>query len=289
MSTTDERRVDLDDPAFTAAVIVGAEARPANRSLGAVGSIHDDATAEQLGFRGGTVAGNVHLDHFGPLVVERFGREWFERGVLSMYFHTPTTHREPVLAIVERGGGDTARAWVTTPTGDVVASGDAGVGPCRTTLDERDRRPVTDVAALELIADLPVGRRLDAGTTAMSIDRQRELLARDDLMTAPIEWYADASPWGPPLACPSVLVDMLWAPFERRLRGLVGPAVGMYGAIEIRHVAGPVLAGVDYELSGVIETVSRSPRSEIFWARTTAAGDHGTVAELVMMIRLLPT
>ena len=31
------------------------------------GSIHDQATAEKLGFRGGTVAGSNHMDLFPPL------------------------------------------------------------------------------------------------------------------------------------------------------------------------------------------------------------------------------
>ena len=31
------------------------------------GSIHDDATATELGFRGGTVAGDIHMNQFPPV------------------------------------------------------------------------------------------------------------------------------------------------------------------------------------------------------------------------------
>ena len=34
------------------------------------GSIHDDATASKLGFRGGTVAGDIHMNQFPPVLVK---------------------------------------------------------------------------------------------------------------------------------------------------------------------------------------------------------------------------
>ena len=40
-------------------VLAGPVRRPDNIAKAAKGSIHDDATAQQLGFRGGTVAANA--------------------------------------------------------------------------------------------------------------------------------------------------------------------------------------------------------------------------------------
>ena len=37
------------------------------------GSIHDDITAWELGFRGGTVPGNVYMSQFPPMLVKLFG------------------------------------------------------------------------------------------------------------------------------------------------------------------------------------------------------------------------
>lgn len=69
-----------------------------NGSVNAKGSIHDDATATNLGLRGGTVAGSIHMDLFGPLLLEVFGDGWWETGNLSLYFKNATTDREPVQA-----------------------------------------------------------------------------------------------------------------------------------------------------------------------------------------------
>ena len=35
------------------------------------GSIHDDTTAEKLGFRGGTVPGDVHMNQFPPMLLDK--------------------------------------------------------------------------------------------------------------------------------------------------------------------------------------------------------------------------
>ena len=79
-----------------AGVLVGPFRAPANLAADVRGSIHDDATAQKLGFRGGTVAGSVHMQQFPPLLVRAFGPEWFETGTISTYFRNATTHGEPV-------------------------------------------------------------------------------------------------------------------------------------------------------------------------------------------------
>jgi hypothetical protein len=264
---------------------IGPVRTPANRSIDAAGSIHDDATAQRLGFRGGTVAGNIHLDQFPPLLVDAYGPSWFERGTLSMYFRAPTTDREPVIAVHNRSS---TAAFIVTPTGTVVAEGEAGIDIAAgtTQLRRRDRRP-TEPGTLTLLHDVRLGADIDAGPTSVDHHRQIELLEGPDMLTEPLDWYRDASPWGPPIACPSVAVDTLWAPFERRLRGTVGRAVGLYGAIELAFDRGPLVVGADYALHGRIVTVSDSPRTEIFWAETEASDERGRVATLLMMIRLL--
>src|SRR5690348_13368579 len=122
-------------------VIAGPVRMPRNPSGHVQGSIHDDAAATALGFRGGTVAGSIHMDQFPPLLLEAFGPSWFETGCLSLYFRYATTDGEPVQAFLERprGGGADAcapdvgqdtqvRAWMTTPEGDLVGEGTASVG-----------------------------------------------------------------------------------------------------------------------------------------------------------------
>ena len=48
-------------------VLTGPQRAPANLAADAAGSIHDDTTAQKLGFRGGTVAGSVHMQQFPPM------------------------------------------------------------------------------------------------------------------------------------------------------------------------------------------------------------------------------
>src|SRR5512134_3595462 len=79
-------------------LLVGPLRRSVNNASAVAGSIHDDATATRLGFRGGTVAGSIHMELFPPLLLRAFGARWFERGTLSLYFVNATTDREEVRA-----------------------------------------------------------------------------------------------------------------------------------------------------------------------------------------------
>src|SRR3954466_14871217 len=65
------------------------------------GSIHDDATASKLGFRGGTVAGSIHMDQYAAALVGAFGENWFERGALSLYFLNATIDGEAVRVVLQ--------------------------------------------------------------------------------------------------------------------------------------------------------------------------------------------
>ena len=54
-------------------VLVGPLREPRNLAANVAGSIHDDSQAQKLGFRGGTVAGSIHMEQFPPLL-EGHGR-----------------------------------------------------------------------------------------------------------------------------------------------------------------------------------------------------------------------
>src|SRR5262245_24986710 len=49
-------------------------------------SIHDDATAQKLGFKGGTIEGPTHFSQFAPLCERLWGRAWFESGCISAHY-----------------------------------------------------------------------------------------------------------------------------------------------------------------------------------------------------------
>ncbi|NDG93229.1 MAG: hypothetical protein EBY55_08830, partial [Gammaproteobacteria bacterium] len=94
------------------------------------GSIHDDATATELGFRGGTVAGDIHMNQFPPVLVDLFGETWFEQGYLSLLFRNPTVDREEVqvFAEVPAPGATETRVWMERADGLLVCEGSAGLG-----------------------------------------------------------------------------------------------------------------------------------------------------------------
>ncbi len=55
-----------DDIVMKEGYIYGGWRRAVNAAIHVKGSIHDDATAQQLGMRGGAVVGIVHLNLFPP-------------------------------------------------------------------------------------------------------------------------------------------------------------------------------------------------------------------------------
>jgi hypothetical protein len=272
-------------------VIVGPVRRGRNLSIDAVGSIHDDSTAQSLGFRGGTVAGDIHLDQFAPLLLEAFGNQWFETGSLSMQFKTPTTDGEPVVAVVERPTRQhdvQVRAWMETPDGTIVCQGTASVGtpPEPSALHSVDFRAV-DPSQLVLLKTVVIGQDLEtAPAQPRGADQQRRLDA--GIVTEPLDCYSNTSPWGGPIASPLTTAQLLHTEPVRALQSTLPPFVGLYGAVEIRYVHGPILLGETYAVGGKLVAVSDSPKTEILWYDTEAIDSQGrVVATCRMMTRLL--
>ena len=264
---------------------------PRNLASGSTGTIHDDATATKLGFRGGTVAGSVHMDQFPPLLLRAFGQQWFETGSLSLYFRNATTDGEPVQAFVavpaEPMAGRQVRAWMTRPDETVVAEGTASIGqPTEpTALFARDLRLV-DPGELRLLKDIRPGDPL--GELEVPVNSQRQRLSlRERYLTEPLDWYGKSSPWGPPIATPSTTVDLLYSELLKPLKDRLGPRVGLFGAIEIRYHVGPVFLDRAYTVSGEVVGVSETPKTEVLWYDSRAHDGGRLVATMRMMLRSL--
>src|SRR6201996_5492770 len=65
-------------------------------------SIHDDATAQKLGFKGGTIEGPTHFSQFAPLCERLWGRAWFESGCISAHYRNPAFEGENVRAYLRK-------------------------------------------------------------------------------------------------------------------------------------------------------------------------------------------
>ena len=289
MSTPDAEAITtvgefLRSPVRAPANLFTGGGRAANRDL----NIHEDTTAQRLGLRGGTIPGSIHMDQFVPLLIEAFGPAWFETGSLSLNFKYATVDREEVLAMVAippRRSDVQVEARMERTDGTLVAIGTASVGepgePAH--LHATDLRPAEPSELRILSGVQPGATRLHHTATIESsaVARRIELGGLLDALA----WYTGPSPWGGPIASPSAVVQLL-----RNRGGEFGPhvaqAVGLFGAIEVSHRAGPVFVDREYEVDGEVVAVGVSPRTEYVWydARALDPGGH-VVASLRMQLR----
>ncbi|MFQ5381001.1 MAG: hypothetical protein ACE5EF_05185 [Dehalococcoidia bacterium] len=248
------------------------------------GSIHDDTTAEKLGFRGGTVAGDVHMNQFPPVLLELFGDAWFERGNLSLNFKNATVDREKVQVFVERpaSGQSQTRVWMERDDGMLVCTGTAALGDhSRSELRQKDYRPC-DPAELRVLHRLHSGMSL--GSYDVSTDPTKQFQRYDTkVISDPLPWYREASPWGEPVAAPCTVLEYLWAYPMQGMMPHVGESVGLFGAIEIGHVNGPLLMNHRYHLESEVICVGQSPQTEYVWYETTATDETGDVVATMLM------
>jgi len=260
-----------------------------NWSADAKGSIHDDATASKLGFRGGTVAGSIHMDQFPPVLLRTFGPRWFEDGALSLYFLNATTDGERVQAFADapEAGATQVRVWMRREDGLEVSEGTASVADAScSALRTREQR-ACDPAELRILRALAPGAELGEEKVRLGPERQRERILRG-LCSGPLDWYTGASPWGGPIAAPSAAVELLWAPPTRALGRHVGRAVGLFGAIEVAHLAGPIRLEETYTVTGRVLSLGQSPKTEYLWFDSLATDPRGNpVASMRMLLRFM--
>lgn len=259
-----------------------------NTAQGEKGSIHDDATASKLGFRGGTVAGSIHLDLFPPLALKAFGKRWFERGSVSMYFINATTDGEPVLAFVEQppaGATDVqVKAWIERDDHMKVAEGTIAAGNpgVPTALQARPLDRFT-AGELRILANVKPGDALTPVTVGATLLEHKGWM---NSITEPLDWYTGPSPWGGPILSPAFMVRVLYNKPVGTLRERIGTGVGLFGAIELRNVNGPVFVDREYTATGKVLAVGQSPKTEYMWYETGIDDEDGKrIAEMRMLLR----
>ena len=101
-----------------------------DQEYGGHASIHDDATAEKLGFQAAPIEGPTHFSQFDPLLAEVWGRAWFERGCLSAHFVNMVVEGEDVRAFVDVPRQDVllTRVWAEKRDGSIVLEATASIG-----------------------------------------------------------------------------------------------------------------------------------------------------------------
>jgi hypothetical protein len=214
-----------------------------------------------------------------------------------MYFMHATSDLEPVEAFLDVAdsplplSNTQVTARMTTPEGVVVAEGTASGGDSSepSALHARDRRGV-DPSTLRMLRSVHVGQELDTYTRKAPGDKQRQRYEQG-IMTAPLEWYADNSPWGGPICSPLTTCQLLVAGVTASIEKQCGEFVGMYGAIEVRYLNGPLFLDREYTITGRVLDVSETPKTEVLWytteAREVGQKDSAPIASITMMTRLL--
>ena len=256
---------------------------------GGAGSIHDDETASKLGFRGGTVAGDVHMNQFPPVLLKVFGNEWFERGNLSLSFKNATTDLEKVqvFAEVPQPGENCVRVWMEREDGLLVATGSAAISNhAASELRSKDYR-ACDPGELRILNRLQPGMSL--GTYQVTTDPTKQFQRYDsNVISDPLDWYRLTSPWGEPVTAPCTVIEYLWGYAMQGLGPFVGDSVGLFGAIEIGIHHGPFLVNCDYRLESKVLCVGQSPQTEYVWYETEAFNSaNQRVATMLMQSRVM--
>lgn len=257
---------------------------PHNSAAQQRGSIHDDATASKLGFRGGTVAGSLHMDQFVPLALKLYGEDWWRRGNMSLYFRQATVDRERVRAFARRGEPH-ARLWMENEAGALIAEGTASCrGRDEGTAVENLMNSQTTAGggALRILKNVKVGDEV----TGLDVTVSREALERrlEDI-TESLSAYQGAAAVLPP----SMNVQLFRGSAQEKLYRTDGPAVGLFGAIELQSINGPVRAETPYLVRAKVLALSESPKTENVWYRAWAA-DPKTgedVSSMLMYLRYM--
>lgn len=270
-------------------ILVGPLRTPANsaKHLGA-GSIHDDATAQKLGFRGGTVAGSLHMEQLPPLALRTFGDRWWQTGGMSLYFRYATSDLEPVRCFAKHdptaASEETHRinTWIEDDADHLVAEGTLNVGGWDTESPLRLRINETPTPKdIRILEHVKVGQVSEATPTRME---HSVVAQRLEVITEPLPAYEQSPAYLPP----SLVVRIM-----RPAEGAILPrhkdiGVGLFGAIEIQHVNGPVLADTDYTVTAEVLAVSETPKTEYLWYESKLRDADGTeVAGMLMMLRFM--
>ena len=270
------------------AAITGEWRRPVNTAAHQKGGIHDDDTATDLGFRGGTVAGAIHMEQFPPLLLKMFGADFWQTGTLSMYFRSATVDREPVRCLTTEpkrvGNIRRTNVWMEKEDGTIVASGTASCGGHDEKSELRRKlESIRPISELRILKNLKVGARCEDQRCFVE---NSFLDAQLGVITEPLSCYKTSNEFNGRVLPVTQVVRAFDPPEVALITEVEPPFVGLYGAIEIEFINGPVLAETEYKGSGEIVGLSDSPQTEILWRDSILMTDK-PIARMLKMDRLM--
>jgi len=290
-------------PNFPASALCGPLREPrqmlAEQSYDGHLSIHDDATAGELGLRAGPIEGPTHFSQFDPLLAGLFGQAWFETGCISVHYQNMVVEGEAVRAFVQApaAGQRVATIWAEKRDGTPVLKGTASIGDVPDSAHEIPQRiaKLRPAAGLVINHDLKVGQRGALPETITMGFQQHmgdyypfSLADKLKVITEPSPWYTPdggaLSPWGRTIIPMEMISVLLGSTVKRAGFSGRGPAVGLFAGQQIRLFKGPLFVNQAYDLQREIIALSESARTESAWVRTQVfeAGTQKLVAEMIL-------
>jgi hypothetical protein len=258
-------------------------------------SMHDDATARKLGFKGGAVEGPTHYSQFTPLACAAFGDDFLARGCLSAHYRNPVFDGETVRAFLRKPAAGETQAEISMirdGDGAEILRGTASIGPDfpPSALDRRlaELPPLADPV---ILAEVRLGMISPRIPVRMDPDQNMghlypfSLNEKLEHITEPSAWYVAADNPHGRAVMPMEMISVL---MQHASRGegfpSRGPAVGLFADQEIRLLDGPVFVSEAYEVVRQVIFLSGSRRTESMWTRSTlyrAETDHA-VASMIL-------
>jgi hypothetical protein len=260
-------------------------------------SIHDDAMAQKLGFKGGTIEGPTHFSQFIPLCVQLWGAKFMEQGCLSAHYRNACYEGDKVRAFVAKpaSGATQTTIWMQREDGTEVLKGTASLGPSTTPTALEHR--LTELKPLDnavILRDVKVGMRSKRISVRMDMNQHMgnlypfSLADKLQRITEPSPWYtldgAQQSPFKRAII-PFEMISVLCGymkdadPFPVR-----GPVVGLFADQEIRLMKGPLFVGEQYELDREVIFLSGSKRTESMWVKTRIFAPGGNEVLATMLL-----
>ena len=257
-------------------------------------SIHDDATAQSLGFKRGTIEGSTHFSQFAPLGHAVWGDRWLTNGCISAHYRSPAFEGEAVQAFLRepQGGERFAEIWMLRDDETVILRGTASVGSAHleTALDKR-LAELPGIAEAVILADVRVGATVERRPVRMDADQVMGALYPFSLnqkleqITEPSSYYTAPSPIFQHAILPMEMISVLLTYSSDNTDFKVrGPAVGLFADQEISLLDGPVFVGERYDVERKVVFLSGSRRTESLWVRSTLyrAGTDHQVATMLL-------
>ncbi len=261
------------------------------QSVSGSASIHDDTTAQQLGFSGGTIEGPTHFSQFEPLAERLFGEAWRRTGCISVHYRAPVFEGEAVRAVATRSSerADYADIRMEKEDGTEVLTGSISVGddPPQSALRAR-LEGLDPLAQPVLVANVPVGTRTSRVPVTMECDTPMGALYPFSLadklavITEPAERFTRELPFEMISVLANAKADV--EPFAVRR-----PSIGLFADQEIRLHDGSLLVGETYEVEREVIARTGSRKTESLWTeyRIYRAGTDAVAVTMLLNLASL--